>query len=119
MLRHVVPAVVLLLASGCAHVPGQHDRGPRHVEIAGSAGSFQMLVDGQPYYVRGVGFNIDTLRFAERELRAAQETGFNCLRFWGRGQRKVAHRPIETRMRFHAGTSHGGVPWPWNCCGTS
>jgi len=71
----------LLLMAEETNAPQQYKG--RHVEVKGRPGSFQLLVDGNPYFVKGVGFNVDSLANAEAELKLAKETGFNSLRFWG------------------------------------
>ena len=58
-------------------------RTPRQVKVAGEPGAFRLLVDGSPYFIRGVGFNVDNLKFAEREMSIARDMGFNSLRVWG------------------------------------
>lgn len=63
---------------------------PRKVEVKGEPGKFQLLVDGKPYFIKGVGFNVDTLEYAEPELKVAKQMGFNSLRFWGQGQVNLA-----------------------------
>ncbi len=58
---------------------------PRHVEVKGEPGRFELQVDGTPYFIRGVGFNVDRLEYGEKEMQLAKETGFNSLRTWGAG----------------------------------
>lgn len=60
------------------------------MEVKGEPGKFELLVDGKPYFIKGVGFNVDSLEFAEPELKVAKEIGFNSLRFWGQGQVNLA-----------------------------
>jgi len=63
---------------------------PRHVEVKGEPGKFELQVDGKPYFIKGVGFNVDLLEYAEPELKMAKQIGFNSLRFWGQGQVNLA-----------------------------
>ncbi len=63
---------------------------PRRAEVRGEPGKFELLVDGKPYFIKGVGFNVDSLEYAEPELKVAKSMGFNSLRFWGQGQVNMA-----------------------------
>lgn len=63
---------------------------PRHVEVKGRPGRFRLLVDGKPYFIKGVGFDVGRLAEAETEIQQAKETGFNSLRFWGQNSVDLA-----------------------------
>jgi len=71
---------------------------PRKVEVKGEPGKFELLVDGKPYFIKGVGFNVDSLEYAEPELKVAKSMGFNSLRFWGQGQ--VNHAGMDLAEKY-------------------
>ncbi|MBV9463265.1 MAG: hypothetical protein JO317_03455, partial [Verrucomicrobiae bacterium] len=76
--------------SSNAPAPATSLRKPRHVEVKGEPNHFELLVDGQPYFIKGIGFNVDSLEFADEEMGIAKQWGFNSLRLWGQGQANLA-----------------------------
>ncbi len=73
-IRHIsittAPAAVLLLAISCTSTPG-----PAKVEIFQQGGTYQLYVDGEPFYISGAG-----LEFGDAEKLARH--GGNSFRTW-------------------------------------
>ncbi|HEY7883748.1 MAG TPA: glycoside hydrolase family 2 TIM barrel-domain containing protein [Cellvibrionaceae bacterium] len=85
MLRHMVLSLALLALAACSFQGDEVSSrpipaipGPRHVEIINSDGVYQLLVDGQPFEVRGVGFGGGDLS----SLPLLVEIGGNSIRTW-------------------------------------
>jgi hypothetical protein len=65
---------------GCAQ-DGSGSEGPKTVTIDKQGSFYQLLVDGEPYYIKGAG--------GDREIALLAESGANTLRTWGTDQTEV------------------------------
>lgn len=73
---------VSLLLTGC--ISGWANEGPSRVEVRQKQdGAWELLVDGQPFHVKGIGCNQAVGEKGEDYIQMAKEMGANALRTWG------------------------------------
>lgn len=101
MIRHkaallmVVAALTLvILSSGCLPKKGAQGN---IVKVKGHRGSWFLEVNGEPFYIKGVGCGRAVGTGGEDFLRLAKEMGANAVRTWGIGE----------DMREYLDTAHG------------
>ncbi|MCP4649701.1 MAG: hypothetical protein GY853_06430 [PVC group bacterium] len=56
------------------------------VKIVGGKGSWELLVDGKPFYINGAGCGYAKGENGEDYFKLAKDMGVNCVRTWGEGQ---------------------------------
>ncbi|MCM8813430.1 MAG: hypothetical protein NC924_05785 [Candidatus Omnitrophica bacterium] len=56
---------------------------PNRVRVSGERGGWELQVNGQPFYIKGVGCGYAVGSGGEDYLKMAQEIGANCVRTWG------------------------------------
>ncbi len=91
-----VGALLLVPASGCAKDTGS-PAGPLTVEVRKTAEGYQLLRDGSPYFVRGVGGDYD--------FTTLPKIGGNSFRTWGAEQldeTRIGDDGVERPLLDHA-----------------
>lgn len=71
--------ILLPLLFGCQSITKRAN----HVEVVNKEGRFEMLVNGTPFYIQGVGVGKAFGSRGENYLRMAKEMGANTVRTWG------------------------------------
>ena len=77
--------------------------GPRHVMVEKAPEGWRLLVDGQPFYVEGVGCNTAARDPGEDYMRMAEEMGANAVRTWGGAPRSYFDRAQKHGLMVDAG----------------
>ncbi len=85
MYKYIIPLILSLVLSSCT----MRDTGPRKVEIVGEKGSWQLLLDGKPFFIQGVGVGYAWGKDGENYLKLARDMGANAVRTWGVNQGTV------------------------------
>lgn len=75
------------------------------VKIEGSKASWVLVVNGQPFYIKGVGCGLATGEKGEDYLKLAKELGANCVRTWGidQGNRQYLDKAAQYGLMVDAG----------------
>ncbi|MBN2483634.1 MAG: hypothetical protein JXD21_05495 [Candidatus Omnitrophica bacterium] len=78
---------------------------PHQVKITREKGSWQLVVDGKPFYIQGAGCGIAKGKHGEDYLKLAQELGANCVRTWGidQGTQEYFDTAHEYGLKVDAG----------------
>ena len=81
----LILSLTLLSTAALAAKPGS-DTQPSIVEISGSQGSWEMLVDGQPFVVKGISWGPDVSpATVDTYMADIASMGVNTIRTWGTG----------------------------------
>lgn len=75
------------------------------VRIAGEKGSWSLLVNEKPFYIKGVGCGLANGEKGEDYLKLAKELGANCVRTWGidQGNKEYLDRAAQYGLMVDAG----------------
>jgi len=106
---------VVLFVSVLALLAPPADARPARVQIKRTAAtSWELLVDGKPFYIRGVGVGRATGKKGENYLRMAKEMGANTVRTWGvdQGNRRYLDEANRQGLYVNAGIwlNHVTIP---------
>lgn len=94
----IAVAVIFLLILPAVRAQEENKAGSI-VKITGKKGSWILIVNGKPFYIKGVGCGVASGKGGEDYLKLAEEMGANAVRTWGTEQ--------GTEAYFEAAHKHG------------
>ena len=76
---------------------------PHHVITHKNSGAWELLVDGKPFYVKGVGCNLAKGEKGEDFLHMAHDMGANTVRTWGGAPRSYLDKAHSEKLMVDLG----------------
>lgn len=101
MKRFSVPLIALLLLTALSTL--SFAKGSKVKVVKNDAGSWDLMVNGEPFEVKGIGCNQAQGEKGEDYIQMAQEMGANTLRTWGDTPRAYLDRAQKAKLKVDVG----------------